>query len=87
MIVFAAGEDAAMLNAAAEVAARGAYVIGISDKANSLYADWLALPDADGSAALISAIVPVKMLAYQIAVRRGLNPDKPRNLAKSVTVP
>ena len=86
VIVFAHGEDAAMLNAAAEVAARGAYVIGISDRANSLYAHWLALPEAEGAVGLIGAIVPVQMLAYQIAVRRGLNPDQPRNLAKSVTV-
>jgi len=34
----------------------------------------------------IAFIVPLQLLAYYIAVERGLNPDKPRNLAKSVTV-
>ena len=86
VLLFRQGEDAAMLNAAAEVAARGAHVVGIADSANSLFDDWLPLPDARGEAALVSAIVPCQMLAYQIAVHRGLNPDKPRNLAKSVTV-
>jgi glucosamine--fructose-6-phosphate aminotransferase (isomerizing) len=31
-------------------------------------------------------VVPLQMLAYYMAVERGLNPDRPRNLAKSVTV-
>jgi glucosamine--fructose-6-phosphate aminotransferase (isomerizing) len=32
------------------------------------------------------AVVPLQLLAYYIAVNRGCDPDKPRNLAKSVTV-
>jgi Glucosamine 6-phosphate synthetase, contains amidotransferase and phosphosugar isomerase domains len=35
----------------------------------------------------IPYIIPLQLLAYYIAVERGLDPDKPRNLAKSVTVP
>jgi glucosamine--fructose-6-phosphate aminotransferase (isomerizing) len=32
------------------------------------------------------AVIPLQLLAYKIAMRRGLNPDQPRNLAKTVTV-
>jgi len=35
----------------------------------------------------ISYVIPLQLLAYYVAVERGLDPDKPRNLAKSVTVP
>ncbi|MCS7368092.1 MAG: SIS domain-containing protein, partial [archaeon YNP-WB-062] len=35
----------------------------------------------------IPYIVPLQLFAYHVAVERGLDPDKPRNLAKSVTVP
>jgi len=32
-------------------------------------------------------VVPLQLFAYHLAVQKGLDPDKPRNLAKSVTVP
>ena len=35
----------------------------------------------------IAYVVPMQLLAYELAVLKGLDPDKPRNLAKSVTVP
>jgi len=43
-----------------------------------------ALPN--GEAASIVNAVPPQVLAYELALARGLDPDKPRNLAKSVTV-
>lgn len=88
VIVFRDAGDDAMLNAAAQVAARGAVVIGAADAANTLYDAWLPLPALPRGqvAPLAAAIVPCQMLSYQLAVRRRLNPDKPRNLAKSVTV-
>ena len=39
-----------------------------------------------GSAKRITAVIPLQMLAYHIAIRRGADVDQPRNLAKSVTV-
>lgn len=75
----------AMLNNLSEVRARGAAVIGISSSRDPLFDEWIPVADS-GTATQIAALVPLQMLAYSLAVLRGKNPDKPRNLAKSVTV-
>lgn len=74
-----------------EVKARDAYVIGLTAerKAAELaeYVDEvLVIPDSRAELAPILAAVPLQLLAYYAAVARGANVDKPRNLAKSVTV-
>src|SRR3989338_4619887 len=74
-----------MLGSVMEVKARGGYIIGISPQSHSSFDYWLKVPDA-GNASPIVNIIPVQILAYHIAILRGLNPDYPRNLAKSVTV-
>ena len=75
-------------NAVAEVSARGAVVIAISNRVVP-GATWH-LPLAGGCddplGAGIADIIPGQLLAYHLALSRGLNPDRPRNLAKSVTV-
>ncbi|MCD8526692.1 isomerizing glutamine--fructose-6-phosphate transaminase [Candidatus Woesebacteria bacterium] len=78
-------EKANMLSAAAEVKARGALVIGIAPEENELFDTWIPVPINDDFIS-ISAILPAQMLTYHIALAAGQNPDKPRNLAKSVTV-
>ncbi|MDE1854696.1 MAG: glutamine--fructose-6-phosphate transaminase (isomerizing) [Candidatus Micrarchaeota archaeon] len=70
---------------AMEVKARGGYVIGVAPENNEVFDYWLKVPDA-GVASPIVNIIPVQVLAYHLAVLRGINPDYPRNLAKSVTV-
>ncbi len=85
VIVFTDG-GAPMLNAAAEVKARGAYVIAIGRRNSSLFDVFVPLPEVDGPVANISSIIPCQLLAYYLGVARGINPDRPRNLAKSVTV-
>ena len=47
--------------------------------------DHFKAPDV-GDLNPITQIIPIQILAYQLAVLRGTDPDKPRNLAKSVTV-
>ena len=74
-----------VLSNAMEVKARGGFIVGISPENNEIFDFWIRVPDA-GNASPIVNIIPVQMLAYYIAVLRGLDPDKPRNLAKSVTV-
>ncbi|MCB1644351.1 MAG: isomerizing glutamine--fructose-6-phosphate transaminase [Pseudomonadales bacterium] len=88
VLVFVPGGDTWMLAVAAEVRARGARVIGLADDDNELFDDWLPLPATGGQRELgaIANIIPCQLLAFELAVQRGLNPDKPRNLAKSVTV-
>ncbi|MCA9386133.1 glutamine--fructose-6-phosphate transaminase (isomerizing), partial [Candidatus Dojkabacteria bacterium] len=76
-----------MIGATAEVKARGAHVIGLGVENNELFDEFIPLPTQSGiDAAVLMNIVPCQLLAYHLAVLRGYNPDKPRNLAKSVTV-
>jgi len=73
-----------------EVRARGAHVIAIATRGNEeigAHADHvLTVPDVDWMLQTLLAVIPLQVLAYAIARRRGLNVDQPRNLAKTVTV-
>ena len=71
---------------AMEAKSRGAYVIGVSDVENEVYDHWIRVPAVPPLLYPVMAVVPLQLLAYHMAVARGCNPDKPRNLAKSVTV-
>jgi glucosamine--fructose-6-phosphate aminotransferase (isomerizing) len=77
-------EDRIVSNAQ-EVKARGGRVIGISDWNNPVFDRWIKVPDCGDLNPVIQAI-PMQVLAYELAVQKNLDPDKPRNLAKSVTV-
>ena len=70
---------------ASEVKSRGAYVIGVSSEENDIYDFFMPVPEF-GMANPLAMIIPIQLLAYYLAVERNLDPDKPRNLAKSVTV-
>ena len=77
-----------MQTATEEVRARGARTIIITDKAmlaHDIASELLVIPK-DGCMAGLLATVPLQLIAYELAVIKGLNPDKPRNLAKAVTV-
>ena len=73
-----------------EVRARGAHVIALTSAGNEQivkHADAaVEVPAIDWMLQPILAVIPLQMLAYEIARRRGLNVDQPRNLAKTVTV-
>ena len=73
------------LGSAMEMKARGGYIIGIGPKHNEVFDEFIKVPDIPETCAIINTI-PVQLLAYYLAVFRGNNPDRPRNLAKSVTV-
>ena len=74
------------LNSANEIKARGAKIIGISDKKNDVYDHWVEIPSIDEALYPIIEIVPIQLLAYYSALEKKTDPDYPRNLAKSVTV-
>jgi glutamine---fructose-6-phosphate transaminase (isomerizing) len=76
---------AAIISGAMEVRARGGMIIGVSPDNNEAFDLHLAVADV-GDAATIVNVVPSQLLAYNLARLRGYDPDKPRNLAKSVTV-
>ena len=73
-----------------EVKARGAKVILLCKKGASvdstIYDHKIEIPAVDEFIRPIAAIVPLQIFAYYTAVARGCDVDKPRNLAKSVTV-
>jgi len=73
-----------------EVRARGAHVIAVATEGDSRieavaeHVIWL--PRTEPELQAVLAVIPLQQLAYQIARKRGLDADKPRNLAKTVTV-
>ena len=73
-----------------ECKTRGAYVIGITNAENPLVEECLdfvlRIPATDDHFAGLLAVVPLQLLGYYSSIARGLDVDKPRNLAKSVTV-
>jgi glutamine---fructose-6-phosphate transaminase (isomerizing) len=74
------------LASAHEVKARGAKVVGVSDKRNDLYDQWVEIPPVDEKLYPFVEVIPLQLLAYYLAVGTKADPDYPRNLAKSVTV-
>ena len=76
-----------VLNGVEELKARGAFIIGIApqEQKSDVFDAWIPVPDS-GIASALTHLIPTQILAYYLAVLRGNNPDKPRNLAKSVTV-
>jgi glucosamine--fructose-6-phosphate aminotransferase (isomerizing) len=79
-----------MLSNIKEVQAREAVVIGIafdSDREIDKYVDHVIyIPVTDKLLSPVLSVIPLQLLAYYVAVSRGCDVDKPRNLAKSVTV-
>ncbi len=73
-----------------EVRARGAHVIAIATRGDERIEGQaeavITVPPLDWMLQPMLAVIPLQLLAYKIARRRGLNVDQPRNLAKTVTV-
>ncbi len=74
------------LNSANEIKARGAKIIGISDKKSNVYDYWIDIPSIGEALYPLIEIVPIQLLSYYSALEKKTDPDYPRNLAKSVTV-
>ena len=79
-----------MISNIREVGSRNAIVIGIIDKENEHVKDYLdfsiTVPSTSKDFTPIINQIPLQLLAYHCAIFRGCDVDKPRNLAKSVTV-
>ena len=85
-IVFTSKEtEKQTISNASELKARGAFIIGIGPNNNPLFDFFIKVVESE-EANSICQIIPIQILAYQLAILKGLDPDKPRNLAKSVTV-
>ena len=75
-----------IISNAQEVKARGGYIVGIGPRNNAVFDSFLKTADAK-EATIIEQVIISQILAYNVALLKGLqDPDKPRNLAKSVVV-
>ncbi|MDB9525003.1 glutamine--fructose-6-phosphate transaminase (isomerizing) [Oscillatoria sp. CS-180] len=79
-----------VLSNAQEAKARDAQLIGVvpmdDEEAEETFDECLPVPPVDELLSPVLTVIPLQLLAYHIAARRGLDVDQPRNLAKSVTV-
>lgn len=79
-----------VLSNAQEAKARDACLIGVTPMNNhdaeETFDDLLPVPTVEELLSPLVTVIPLQLLAYHIAARRGLDVDQPRNLAKSVTV-
>jgi glucosamine--fructose-6-phosphate aminotransferase (isomerizing) len=85
MVFVARDNEKKVISNASEVKARGGFIIGVSADRHEVFDYWVKVPECEDLNP-IAQIIPIQILAYQLAVLKGLDPDKPRNLAKSVTV-
>ena len=92
-VVFIAPHDSVfdkVVSNVQEVKARGGRVIAITSRdepqLSGLLAHEIRIPHTIDMLTPVLAAIPLQLLAYYIAVKRGCNVDQPRNLAKSVTV-
>ena len=77
-----------VLSNAQEAKARDARLIGVAPEGpdTELFDELLPVPAVDELLSPLLTLIPMQLLSYHIAARRGLDVDQPRNLAKSVTV-
>ena len=79
-----------MLNNISEVKARGGIVIAVATEGDEQVGEKadhvIYVPEVAKELSPMLTVVPLQLIAYYIAVRRGCDVDQPRNLAKSVTV-
>lgn len=74
-----------VLSGAMEIKARGGYLIGLSNQKQNVFDAYIPIQDA-GEFSMLGKLVASQLIAYKLALHKGYDPDKPRNLAKSVTV-
>ena len=69
-----------------EIKSRNAKVIGISDKPSPNYDYWIEIPVIRKDFYPLIEIISLQLIAYYLSIEKGIDPDYPKNLAKSVTV-
>ena len=74
-----------VLSSAAQLKARGASIVGMASFENESFDIYLPIPNL-GKLTAFAHIILGQLLGYYLGIGRGADPDKPRNLAKSVTV-
>ena len=77
-----------ILNCYEEVASRNAPILFLTNDSsimNEIDCDYLVIPENKSYSSLLG-MIPIQLLAYFLSINKGINPDKPKNLAKVVTV-
>jgi len=75
-----------VISSALELKSRGGLIIGVGPENNSAFDYHIKTPDSGFLYSIFYNVVVGQLLGYYVGVGRGADPDKPRNLAKSVTV-
>jgi glucosamine--fructose-6-phosphate aminotransferase (isomerizing) len=89
VFITAPGDEMMMINHVNEVTTRGGRAVALAAEHTALRAnvhDYLAIPEADRFFAPILLTLPAQLIAYHMSVARGIDPDFPRNLSKTLTV-
>jgi glucosamine--fructose-6-phosphate aminotransferase (isomerizing) len=89
LFITAPGDEMMMINHVNEVTTRGGRAIAISAEHPALRAnvhDFLVVPNTDRFLSPILLTLPAQLIAYHMSVARGIDPDFPRNLSKTLTV-
>merc|ERR1719419_1270729 len=90
MIILDDEHSKVMVTNAHEIEARNGQMIYITDNVELLQGltqkDYVIEIPKNGPLTALLAVVPLQMIAYYLALAKGVDPDKPRNLAKAVTV-
>lgn len=84
VFAFLMDDETNTLSNAVEASSRGADLIGIGSEKQDVFKYFIETPEDENREIL--EIIPFQLLAYETALKKGNDPDKPRNLAKSVTV-
>ena len=75
-----------VISSAIELKSRGGYIIGVGPTNNKAFDYFIETPDSGPLYSIFYNVIVGQLLGYYLGVGRGADPDKPRNLAKSVTV-
>jgi glucosamine--fructose-6-phosphate aminotransferase (isomerizing) len=89
LFIAAPGDETMMINHVNEVTVRGGRAIALASEHAPLRAnvhDYLVVPESDRFLSPILATIPAQLVAYHMSVARGIDPDFPRNLSKTLTV-
>ncbi len=89
LFITAPGDEAMMINHINEVTTRGGRAIAIAAEHQVLRAnvhDYVPVPPSDRDLSPIVLTIPAQLIAYHLSVARGIDPDFPRNLSKTLTV-
>lgn len=75
-----------VVSSAIELKSRGGFIIGVGPKMNQAFHFYINTPDSGHPYSIFYNVVVGQLLGYYVGIGKGADPDKPRNLAKSVTV-